>query len=392
MAPVPLSASATAGSAGAATPLGPERIVELDGLRGLAALAVVVAHYFGEPPDGLEIFTVGWIGVDVFFVLSGFLIGSIILSQCRQPNFFLKFYARRALRILPVYFVTVAAVFAAIALLGARPWIDAPLPLAAYLTFTQNVAMPLYGAAGGPWLLPTWTLAVEEQFYLLSPVLLYLVPPHRLVPLLLACIAAAFAFRLSSIFWDDTGLAALTLLPGRLDLLLCGVLAAHVAQSSSLRRPRADDLVRAVPLLCAMALLLLLLVQPLISIDMLKLFGPTLIGIGTASFILAIVRGAPEGARFRSATLRFFGTISYALYLFHQPVAGLMHGLILDASPDIGSIPELAVTFCAFAVSVGLAWLSWRLMEGPLLRLGRRLRYSEVGRIRPRPTAASAVV
>ncbi len=95
-----------------------ERVVELDGLRGLAALVVVVAHYFGEVPSGISALTAGWLGVDVFFVLSGYLIGSLILENRHAPNFFSVFFLRRACRILPVYLVTISAVFLALALLG----------------------------------------------------------------------------------------------------------------------------------------------------------------------------------------------------------------------------------------------------------------------------------
>src|SRR4051794_18565264 len=82
------------------------RIPELDGARGIAVLAVVISHYLGEVEHGFAGLRFGWVGVNLFFVLSGFLIGSIILERKDSSNFFSVFYARRALRILPVYFVT----------------------------------------------------------------------------------------------------------------------------------------------------------------------------------------------------------------------------------------------------------------------------------------------
>jgi hypothetical protein len=103
-----------------------KRIPELDGIRGLAALAVVVAHYFGEVPHGLSALTVAWLGVDVFFVLSGFLIGSIILAQRDAPDFFRIFYLKRCARIVPVYAaVCILTLFAAAATAG-HAWSDLP--------------------------------------------------------------------------------------------------------------------------------------------------------------------------------------------------------------------------------------------------------------------------
>ena len=361
------------------------RIAELDGLRGLAALAVVVAHYFGEVPHGFRIFTVGWLGVDVFFVLSGFLIGSIILTHRESPGFFLSFYARRAARILPIYFVTVFAVFASLALVGAGAnWTDAPLPLAAYLTFTQNFAMLFGGAAQNLWLTPTWTLAVEEQFYVLAPLVLVVLPRRHVLPFLLACVVSAVIFRASTLLAGGHWMASLVLLPSRLDLFACGIVGAHLLNAGALADGRRDGLLRALPLLAALLLLAIMLVDARAQSQWFKVLTPLVLGVGAASFILALVRGAPEGRRFRARTLGFLGTVSYGLYLIHQPVAGLLHGLILGGRPDIGTTAELAVTMLALAASIALAWVSWRFLEAPFIRIGRRWRYAPA---RPAPTS-----
>jgi peptidoglycan/LPS O-acetylase OafA/YrhL len=95
-----------------------------------------------------------------------------------------------------------------------------------------------------------------------------------------------------------------------------------------------------------------------------------------AAYIMLGARGWEVFRPFRSAGWQFFGSISYGLYLVHQPVAGAMHGLILGGRPDIGSLPELAVTVAATAASIGIAWISWKFMEAPLLRFGRRSQYN----------------
>jgi len=106
------------------------------------------------------------------------------------------------------------------------------------------------------------------------------------------------------------------------------------------------------------------------------LFGWTLSGICFTGLILMVADGSPEAARFRSPILCSVGTISYCLYLVHQPIAGILHGLILGSEPDTGTPAQLEVTLLAFAASVVAAWLSWVLFERPLLRIGRRWTYA----------------
>src|SRR5918911_2025059 len=223
------------------TAFGGNRIPELDGLRGLAVLAVLCAHYFGEVPHGLRFLTFGWLGVDLFFVLSGFLIGGILIANRESSGYFSTFYIRRACRIFPAYYAVVALTLTASALLKLKgaPWFDPLLPPAAYLTYTQNFAIALIGRAQGDWLLPTWTLAVEEQFYLLLPVIVFFTPPRRLLPVTLAVIASGPAFRLWALATSHD-LSALVLLPSRWDLLFFGVLAAQIRHRAEFGRRTAD--------------------------------------------------------------------------------------------------------------------------------------------------------
>jgi peptidoglycan/LPS O-acetylase OafA/YrhL len=340
------------------------RIAELDGLRGAAAAAVVIAHYFGEAPSGFIALTFAWIGVGVFFVLSGYLIGSIVLRESGEAGFLQRFYLRRAARILPVYGIVVLATYLALTLLEGVAFVDAPLPLATYLTFTQNLAIPILGE-GSSWLLPTWTLAVEEQFYLFLPLMVMLVPRRRLAEILLLCCALALAYRVG--VRDSNPLAALTPLPARADMLLAGVLAALAQQRLDLMRH--VNTLRA----ASLAASIVLLATAIVSVEAMILVMPTVLALGAACFILAIVNGAPEGVRFRGARLGALGAISYALYLVHQPVNGLLHGLMLGGRPDIATPAQIAVTFLAVAVSMGLASLSLVVLERPILNRVRRI-------------------
>src|SRR5882672_11423735 len=171
------------------------RIPELDGLRGLAILLVLIWHFGCGTISAVGhrwLFYLGdagslfWSGVDLFFVLSGFLIGGILLDARNSPNYFKAFYARRVCRIIPIYAVVVGAFYLCMATgvpgrIAESEWLFGPTaPWSAYATFTQNIGY----ATGGPdvanWFRPTWSLAVEEQFYLILPAVVWFVSRRRL--------------------------------------------------------------------------------------------------------------------------------------------------------------------------------------------------------------------
>ena len=173
----PAPARSTAESAVA---IGQGRIGELDGIRGLAAVAIVVFH---AQPDWLPL---GWAAVDLFFGLSGFLITSIVLKHGDSPGFLRQFYLRRGLRIWPIYYLTLLGFILFRHRLPVRcDWTG----FWYYLTYTQN--LPLYWSAEAPrfhgFLNHTWTLAIEEQFYLLWPVVVLLCGARRVPLLAIAC-------------------------------------------------------------------------------------------------------------------------------------------------------------------------------------------------------------
>jgi peptidoglycan/LPS O-acetylase OafA/YrhL len=336
-----------------------KRIVELDGVRGMAALVVVVSHFFGEVAHGTRLFSFGWLGVDVFFVLSGFLIGSIILEQHEKPRFLRIFYLKRAARIIPVYAVVCIFALIAAALTAGHVWSDHPYGAGVYGAFGTNIAMSLFGG-GGEWLRPTWTLDVEEQFYLIMPILICFTPRKFLPPLLIALWISATAARFA--LHGTNPLAALSLLPCRMDLLLSGVMIALLNRSFDLSRYL--TFLRVAPLIALLVLVALVAISPF---TFFLVFGGTLASIAIACFLLAIIHGAPEAARFRSPVLRYFGQISYALYLVHQPISGLLHGLLLNSVPDIGTPAQVGVTLASVAISIGVAAASWKWLESPIL-------------------------
>ncbi len=122
---------------------------------------------------------------------------------------------------------------------------------------------------------------------------------------------------------------------------------------------------RVVPLIAMGALVIALTLSPTRAF---LIFSPTLVGMAVACFILAVVHGAPEGKRYRSPLLQYFGRISYALYLVHQPISGILHGVLLGSTPDIGTVPQITVTVLSVALSIGVAAVSWEYLEAPILK------------------------
>ena len=161
---------------------------------------------------------------------------------------------------------------------------------------------------------------------------------------------------------DINAIASWMLLPCRMDLLLGGVMLAMVHRKYDLSRHLMA--IRIIPLV---AMVSLAVISQLISYKLLLIVCGSISSFGIACFLLGIFYGSPEGDRYRGRVLRYFGQISYALYLVHQPVSGLLHGLILNVAPDINSVAALAVTGASIAVSVGIAAASWQWFERPIL-------------------------
>lgn len=378
-----------------------ERIPELDGLRGIAILLVLIFHYFTlqiriPPPTLLRWIAPGlnltWSGVDLFFVLSGFLIGGILMDHRESPNYFRAFYLRRFWRIVPVY--------AAICLLfwSARyffelqgiiplPWLfKSALPWPFYATFTQNIGLALAGGwFGANWLGVTWSLAIEEQFYLLAPVTLKWLR-LRLVPLLAAgAIALGLVLRLycATLFrpiFPNPALTAYVMMPCHMDGLAIGIFVAWLVRKPSL----VERIKTKRGLLLAFVILNFAMLWGVCASGW-SVFSPGMILIGytwLAFFYGAVLLYALlfsngiGGAMLRFRPLRGLGLISYGVYLLHQPVSGLCHWMLAaQDEPVFRNAHQASITVFSLVLVLTLAFLSWRFFERPLLRRGHRHAY-----------------
>jgi peptidoglycan/LPS O-acetylase OafA/YrhL len=358
------------------------RVVELDGIRGAMTVMVLLSHFFGEVEHGIRAFCFGWIAVVGFFALSGFLIGRLILDRKQHVNFLEVFYARRVLRMMPPFFVVLFLVFGIFAMVGDQTWLDRDVsfPLWSYATFTQNFFMISTNAIGAHWLAPTWTLAVEEHFYLIVPAALMLTPERHLLRGLIAVGLSALAMRIGVFtFGLAPEMAGRVLLPLLADTMVCGLIAAVLLRDPTIDWHRYDLIVRVAPVVLFSLAALASLVEGETG-RLFATFGTTAVAIGMACLLIGIVRGAPEAKRFSSRFLCFFGHISYTVYLTHLTVLGLMHGVILGARPDLATWSQVAVTVASLPVAVAVGWVLYTLVEKPCMVYATRWKWSDVRR------------
>ncbi len=333
---------------------------EIDGLRALAVIPVILFH------AGFEWFSGGFVGVDVFFVISGYLITTIIISEMAEGKFsIINFYERRARRILPALFFVMAA-----CLPFAWFWLtpndlkDFGQSLVAVSTFSSNI---LFWWESGYFdtaaelkpLLHTWSLAVEEQYYILFPVFLMLT--WRLgIKTILILLSIVFLISLGVAVWGTQYAAhpkiisgAFFLLPTRGWELLIGVFAAfYLKYNTHLKSHTLNQMLS--------LLGFGMIAYSIIAFDKTTPFPSLYALIPTIGTGLLILCAVPKTFIHTLLSVKFIvgiGLISYSAYLWHQP-------LLAFARHRLGETPELIlVALCL--VSLVMAWFSWKFVEAP---------------------------
>ncbi|HEV7246322.1 MAG TPA: acyltransferase [Shinella sp.] len=366
------------------------RIDALDGLRGLAILLVMIFHLtlvypFGAAEKSILYMAggIGWIGVDLFFVLSGFLITGILIDTKDNRNFFSNFFARRTLRIFPLYYATLIVVFL---LMPAAGYFNTP-----ELNFIREhqvfswTYMTNWGfvAAGGArffnveWLtlIHFWSLAIEEQFYLAWPFAVYFLNRRKFVGLCILLMAGAVCGRLAVAALGIPQGAAYTLTPFRIDTLVTGALIAVAVRDGTAKH----RVFAAAPWAAAIAATLVLSVFMLrdgvwFADRWMHTLGFSVLAIGWGGLLVMCLpdyRGGGLGLLFKPHWLRFFGKYSYGLYVIHPFV--LAH---FSPAPfaRFGMPEPLAACLyiaCGIVAFIVPAWLSWHLLEKHFLKLKR---------------------
>jgi len=373
------------------------RIPALDGLRGIAILLVLIVHTISDfsfvhhPALNwlVRLTRLSWSGVDLFFVLSGFLIGGILLDERSSPTYFKTFYLRRACRILPLHFLvlTLAWLIFEAGQLGwlrgaAATLFNGKIPWWSFFTFTQNISMAVAGRYAGSrlGLAPTWSLAVEEQFYLTLPLVVRYAPKRRLVQIVVASIAVAALLRfLVALYFPNQMFATYLLTPCRADALGFGVLAAVLV-----REPKAWSYLREHRAWLYGAAGILFTVFLLIDLSSFESFSTTLYGVEYsifaafyASLLLIAITGTDWFVRgiFCNQALMKLGVIAYGTYLLHRFTIRASQMWMGSVWTSQSFAFFAGATFLGVAAAILLAQISWTWFEKPMVRRGHHYRY-----------------
>ena len=369
------------------------RLPGLDGIRAIAILVVCIFHFhFVFIPaagrlerllfDGLYF---GWAGVDLFFALSGFLITGILLDSRDRAHHFRTFYLRRALRIFPLYFAFLATVLIIERVLmpGHWPYLDWRW----YVAYVQNWK----GTAHDPLVSHLWSLSIEEQFYLVWPFVVFVLP-RRYSLLVCFCLAgAAFLLRIL-LLQSGHGSAIYQGTFTRMDGLVLGSAAAIAFRDRAALKTWLRFSKPAI-FLCCCALTAVVIHQR--SFDFLldmTIWGESLLAILFSLVILRTAVNPPQALC--SAPLARIAKCAYGMYVFHEFANRLIGPHFAEAVSGIPEIPRIALKLLFIAAMTLLTYvaarISWKYFEEPFLRLkDRRPERIQLGRAYPKPAITS---
>ena len=355
----------------------PGYIAPLDGLRGIAIVAVLLFHLGSKLPALQLDFAsrYGWAGVDLFFVISGFLITGILLDSVGSGHYFRNFYVRRVLRIWPLYFALLIFVFVLL------PWVVPELrerifaqcrPWQSYFLFVQNFFVHEFGI--GP-VGVTWSLAIEEQFYVVWPLIILLLPRRLLAALLIGVVVLSPLARAVAQMRGASIATIYTHTIFRLDSISAGALLAVWVRTSRFSRARAAHVLRgcAAAGLVGCAVTLWWLSDRAVCAN-LRFSALAVLCFGLVGCALLSDPGSLLYQSLAASWLRYTGKICFGLYLLHVTVFDILtpERLAFLGRGWAGSLAVLAIDFAAVFV---LAGCSWKFFESPILALKHRFEY-----------------
>ncbi|OJV53738.1 MAG: hypothetical protein BGO31_02455 [Bacteroidetes bacterium 43-16] len=358
----------------------------LDGIRAFAVISVMLFHFY---PQG--ILTIGWAGVDLFFVLSGFLITNILIKNKDKENYFSSFYMRRVIRIFPIYYlVVIPMLLLNIVLIHIRDWGN----IGSYIVYLQNFAALrseyLFGLAH------TWSLAIEEQFYLFFPLIIrvFSIKNSFRITILLIILAIAIRFY-SAIAFPGTPYLQSTLIFTRMDSLLLGGLLPLFIKLYNISFKRLNLVFNVLLLLSGLLIVLSIANYNITTLktdsvsEMFAAYGNPNLNTGyghlkytiLAVFFMALIgkiayTTSPLATKFvkflSNKPLAYIGKISYGIYLYHWVIQEFF---TLGLQKVNLEIPAFLLVCIKITLSIVIAALSWNLIEKPILKLKDRYKY-----------------
>lgn len=345
----------------------------LDGLRGLAILLVVFLHNFGF----MNYFFFGWLGVDLFFVLSGFLITDILLRTLHTNNFLRNFYIRRILRIFPIYYLSLFLCLVVIPLVSPRAFQLQYYRenIAWFLVFLQNWLYVFRPPHGSSMLFHFWSLAVEEQFYIVWPGVILLIKNFKtlvwiIISLLIAVVIGRYLiwiFHIQHLGYDS--LYTFT----RIDGICIGCLLALMLRVN-------PNFLKKYTYIIVLVLACLNFVMYFLNKNA-RIRLPYLAFVGYSTFAgmfgFLVYEALDSKSKFiqrvfNNNFLKFFGRISYGLYIFHWPVYLICFPFLKSAFDQIDmgeNISEITGAVLATGIAVLVSLLSYNYFEMKFLRL-----------------------
>ena len=360
------------------------RYPSLDGIRGVAIILVLLHNlreglpidFFGGHLFGI-VRSTGWIGVQLFFVLSGFLITDGLLKTQTSSNYYQSFFARRTLRIFPLYYAALAFLLVFLPLIGAQP---AKISTTAhnqlwYWLYLANWAQPLGHSISG--LVHFWSLAVEEQFYLIWPFVIRRIWAGRLVWVTLAIAALALAIRAAMRLAGADPDMVYEFTVCRMDALALGACIAALLRVEVARAWIAGRVSRLYGVAGAILAITFLATRGYAVDDLsTQTLGFSALAVGFSIVILAAVLEEPGALMqrvLRLPALRFMGKYSYGIYVIHLPLHAFLGATVVGflglSMHPAGALYYLLVLS---AMSIAGAVVSYHVLERPFLRMKKR--------------------
>jgi peptidoglycan/LPS O-acetylase OafA/YrhL len=367
-------------------------IPELDALRTFGITVVILVHTCPYRPRLLwNTLQVGWIVMDLFFVLSGFLIAGILLDSRSKPDYYKNFYMRRALRIVPVYWAVVGPIVVLLTLWNGATYNRACAEWGSawwFVAYLGNIPTAITGKflmVAGESFTPLWSVQVEEQFYLLLPLLIHRLQPRTVARVLIGLVCLSPLLRIAIyICYPTNELVQYVSLPCRMEGFALGALIAVRFRLGPWNiQMRRLSIVTLLSTVAWIAIAFLGGIKNTTPFN--RTAGFLVSSVASAHIVLWLIvhRGSSTTAWLKSAPIQSIGKVSYGMYLMHWPVMA-----VLIEVADRLEWKVLSDGFLKFPVVYALtlccATLSWRYFESPVLGLREKLH--------PKPAIAASNV